>query len=50
MHAGLCRGRPDTSLTTRRTTMKINQLNKTLCEEIFGGELNATEESEVEKP
>ena len=29
--------------------MENNQFNKSLCEEIFGGELDDTEESEIEK-
>ena len=45
LHAGLCRGRPNTSLATHGIMMEITDLNKSLCEKVFGGELDVTEKA-----
>ena len=39
-----------TSSVNRGIKMDIDNLNKSTCEEIFGGELDVTKEFEVEKP
>ena len=44
LHAGLCRGGPYTSLANRGKNMEKNDLNKSMCEEFFGGELEASVE------
>ena len=49
LHAGPCRGWPNTSLATRGIKMEMNKLNKSFCEEIFRAELDMTEEPEVPK-
>ena len=43
LHEGLCRGRPNTSLATRGLTMEKLNLNRSVCEELFGGEMDVTE-------
>ena len=45
MLAGLCRGGPNTSLATRGIMMEISDLNKSLCEELFGGEMDVMEKA-----
>ena len=45
MHAGLCRGGPIACLATRGIKMEMKYLNKTMYEELFGGELGVTEET-----
>ena len=42
LHAGLCRGGPYTSLANRGKNMEKNDLNKSMCEELFGGKLEVT--------
>ena len=37
LHAGHCKGRPYTSLVNRRNNMEKNDLNKSMCEELFEG-------------
>ena len=45
LHAGLCRGGSIASLATRGIKMELENLNKIMREELFGGELNVTEET-----
>ena len=45
LHAGLCRGGPNTSLATHGIMMEISDLNKILCEKLFGGEMDVTEKA-----
>ena len=42
LHARLCRGEPYTSLAKRGNNMEKNYLNKSMCEESFGGKLEIT--------
>ena len=43
LHAGLCRGGPNSSLANCGRKMEYNKLNKNMCEEIFGGEMDVVE-------
>ena len=42
VHARLCRGGPYSSLADRGNNMEKNDLNKNMCEELFGGKLEVT--------
>ena len=42
LHAGLCRGGPYTSLANHGNNMEKNDLNKRMCEELFGGKMEVT--------
>ena len=42
LHAGLCKGGPYTSLANRGNNMEKNDLNKSMCEELFSGKLEVT--------
>ena len=42
LHAGLYRGGPYTSLANRGNNMEKNDLNKSMCKELFRGKLEVT--------
>ena len=42
LHAGLCRSGPYTSLANCGNNMEKNDLNKSMCEELFDGKLEVT--------
>ena len=42
LHAGLCRSGPYTSLANYENNIEKNDLNKSMCEELFGGKLEVT--------
>ena len=44
LHAGFFRSGPWTSLANRGNNMKKNDLNKSMCEEVFGREFEVTVE------
>ena len=43
MHAGLCRGEPNTTIANRGNKMECNKLNKGMCKEMFRGEMDVVE-------
>ena len=45
LHSGLCRGGPNTFLANRGNKMESLNSNKSMYEEMFGGELDVTENS-----
>ena len=49
LHAGLCRGGPNTSLATLEIFMEIERLNKSFCEELLRGESDVTEVIKIDK-
>ena len=49
LHAGPCKGRPNTSLTTRRIIIESEKLNKSFCQELFWGELDVTKKPRLKK-
>ena len=46
LHAGLCRGWLYTSLAVHGNDMETNNLNKSMCEDLFGGKYEVTVESD----
>ena len=49
LHVGLCKVEPNTSVATGGISLENLNLNKSMCAEMFGGELDITEEPEGEK-
>ena len=49
MHARLCNGGLNTSIATRGIIMDNDKLDKSLCKEMFAGEIDVTEKPDNEK-